>query len=164
MNGTFDTLSYTRRLEAAGVPPEQAEAHALALSEALRMQLATKADLQLCKTELSHKIDLCRTDLTNKIGQVRTELIDRIELVRIELNDKIELVRAELNDKIELVRAELNARMDKMEAKHAADFAELRALVRDEIHGLRTEIMRWVIGLWIGQSAVLFAALAYFRT
>ncbi|MES2160912.1 MAG: hypothetical protein V4476_07145 [Pseudomonadota bacterium] len=141
MNGTFDTLSYTRRLEAAGVPPGQAEAHALTLSEALRMQLATKADVQLCKTELNDKFELCRTDVSSKLEQLRVELLARIELVR----------------------AELNARMDKIEARQAADFAELRALIRAEISGLRTEIMRWVIGLWIGQSAVLFAALAYFR-
>ncbi|RFP32593.1 hypothetical protein D0T21_10435 [Duganella sp. BJB476] len=38
MNGTFDTLSYTLRLEVAGVPPEQAEAHAAALSAVLRTQ------------------------------------------------------------------------------------------------------------------------------
>ncbi|WP_175001346.1 hypothetical protein [Duganella vulcania] len=142
MNTTFDTLSYTRRLEAAGVPAEQADAHAHALSEALRTQLATKADVQLAKTELNDKIEL-----------VRTELIDRIELVRLELNDKIEFVRLELN-----------GRMDRMEAKQAAEFAELRALIRDEISHLRTEMMRWVIGFGIAQSAVLFAALTYFRS
>lgn len=131
MNTTFDTLSYTRRLEAAGVPAEQADAHAHALSEALRTQLATKADVQLAK---------------------------------MELNDKIDLVRTELNDKIELVRLELNGRMDRMEAKQAAEFAELRSLIRDQTHQVRTEIMRWVFGLWIGQTAVLFAALAYFRS
>lgn len=112
MNTTFDTLSYTRRLEAAGVPAEQADAHALALSEALRTQLA----------------------------------------------------RVELNDKIEFFRFDLNARMDRMEAKQAAEFAELRALIRDEFNRLRIEIMRWIFGLWIGQTAVLFAALAYFRS
>ncbi|WP_332855704.1 hypothetical protein [Duganella sp. S19_KUP01_CR8] len=45
MNGTFDTLSYTKRLEAAGVPAEQAEAHALALREVMLAQCATKADI-----------------------------------------------------------------------------------------------------------------------
>jgi len=153
MNTTFDTLSYTRRLEAAGVPAEQADAHALALSEALRTQLATKADVQLAKTELNDKIELART-----------ELIDRIELVRLELSDKIELVRTELNDKIDRVHLELSGRMDKMEAKQAAEFAELRSLIRDQTNQVRTEIMRWVFGLWLGQSAVLFAALAYFRS
>jgi len=142
MNTTFDTLSYTRRLEAAGVPAEQADAHAHALSEALRTQLATKADVQLAKMELN----------------------DKIELVRLELSDKIELVRTELNDKIDRVHLELSGRMDRMEAKQAAEFAELRALIRDQTSQVRTEIMRWVFGLSIGQTAVMFAALAYLRS
>ena len=54
MNGTFDTLGYTRRLEAAGVPSEQAEAHALALGEALKTQLATKSDIHELRQLINH--------------------------------------------------------------------------------------------------------------
>ena len=41
----FDTLTYARTLEAAGVPRQQAEAHAQALADFLSTELVTKADL-----------------------------------------------------------------------------------------------------------------------
>lgn len=47
---TFDTLKYTERLRAAGVPEQQAKAEAEALrdvlSEALESTLATKSDVR----------------------------------------------------------------------------------------------------------------------
>lgn len=54
---TFDTLKFSERLKAAGVPPEQAIAEAEALrdvlGEALDTTLATKADIAEVKAELS---------------------------------------------------------------------------------------------------------------
>jgi outer membrane murein-binding lipoprotein Lpp len=51
----FDTLKYANTLKAAGVSPQQAEAHAGALSEALEMnlkELATKADVKELRAEI----------------------------------------------------------------------------------------------------------------
>jgi hypothetical protein len=45
MSMAIDTLEYTKSLEAAGVPRQQAEAHAQALKAAAADQLATKQDL-----------------------------------------------------------------------------------------------------------------------
>jgi len=39
---TFDTLKFTKRLEASGLPPEQAEAIAEAFNEATGTELVTK--------------------------------------------------------------------------------------------------------------------------
>ena len=52
---TFDTLKFANKLKAAGVPPEQAEAEATALSEVLEVNLkepATKEDLKSGLKEL----------------------------------------------------------------------------------------------------------------
>jgi len=53
---TFDTLKFVRRLKAAGVSEQHAEAEAEALaevfSEALDTQLATKADIARLEGEL----------------------------------------------------------------------------------------------------------------
>lgn len=43
---SIDTLAYANELKAAGVPPEQAEAQAVALNRAVQSGLATKADLE----------------------------------------------------------------------------------------------------------------------
>lgn len=48
----FDTHAYIKRLESAGISPEQAEAHAEAMAEALRGGVATRADLMEVKSEL----------------------------------------------------------------------------------------------------------------
>ena len=42
----FDTLTYAKKLQEAGVPPQQAETHAWALKETVEDTLATKQDLR----------------------------------------------------------------------------------------------------------------------
>ena len=49
----FDTLSYARRLKAAGVDERQAEAHAEAVRDAITQGVATKADI----ARLADKMD-----------------------------------------------------------------------------------------------------------
>lgn len=58
---TFDTLSYVKKLEKAGVPPAQAEAHAEAIAELVDEELATKRDLKELEMRLKH-------DLTLRLG------------------------------------------------------------------------------------------------
>jgi hypothetical protein len=53
---TIDTLDYVKKLEAAGVPRAQAEAHAAAVRDPLAPQLATKADLDVAVARLETKI------------------------------------------------------------------------------------------------------------
>ena len=54
MSPTFDSLGYTKELEAAGVPRLQAEAQANALRKVIDAQLATKQDLR----ELEYRVIL----------------------------------------------------------------------------------------------------------
>ena len=74
----FDTLKIAKRLEAANLSAEQAEAIATSIAEVASSELVTKADLQEVETRLNDKI----------IG-VRIDLIDRIESV----TDRINAVR-----------------------------------------------------------------------
>jgi hypothetical protein len=67
---TFDTLKFANTLKAAGVPPAQAEAEAVALSEVLEVNLkdlATKEDLRLeirdLEQRMEAKIDKTASDL-----------------------------------------------------------------------------------------------------
>ena len=54
MSEHFDTLAAARRLKAAGVDPEQAEAHAETIAAAMRSgELATKADISALRAELA---------------------------------------------------------------------------------------------------------------
>lgn len=76
-NPAFDTLEYSETLTKAGVPEKQAKAQAVALSQAMQSNLATKEGLQDAKTELNHKIEGVNTDLNHKIDMVEKNLTIR---------------------------------------------------------------------------------------
>ena len=54
----FDTLGYAKRLRAAGVNQEQAEAHAEATRDFVMGELVTKSDLQAAMDALSLRLTL----------------------------------------------------------------------------------------------------------
>ena len=54
----FDTLSYARKLEAAGVPRDQAAAHADAARDYMMADLVTKEDLQLALESQDNRMTL----------------------------------------------------------------------------------------------------------
>ena len=56
---TFDTLKFANALKEAGVPPAQAEAEAMALSEVLEINLKDLAS----KEDLRHEVELLRRDM-----------------------------------------------------------------------------------------------------
>ena len=63
---SFDTLKYAKRLQAAGVPAEQAETQADVLADALAVNLkdlVTKDDLAAAKNELTQAIAILRVEL-----------------------------------------------------------------------------------------------------
>jgi uncharacterized pyridoxal phosphate-containing UPF0001 family protein len=67
----FDTLKYANTLKRAGVLPEQAEAQALALGNALEVnmkELATKGDLLLLKSDLESKLIQLEQRMTIRLG------------------------------------------------------------------------------------------------
>jgi hypothetical protein len=61
VTATFDTLSYAKKLKAAGFTDEQAEIQAEALSQIIEERLATKQDLKELELRLKH-------DLTLRLG------------------------------------------------------------------------------------------------
>jgi hypothetical protein len=68
---TFDTLKFSNRLKAAGVPDRQAEAQAEAMADALEVNLkdlATKADLLATKEDLQKEMLLLEQRLVIKLG------------------------------------------------------------------------------------------------
>jgi uncharacterized protein involved in exopolysaccharide biosynthesis len=86
----------------------------LELRDELTKELASKADIQVLKTEiqtvraemqameqrLEAKIELVRKELGGEIDKVRAELSGEIDKVKTELDGKIDKVRAELREEI----------------------------------------------------------------
>lgn len=67
----FDTLKYSRALEATGVPREQAEVHVRIISEIVEGDLATKQDIK----NLEHKLVELEYRLIVKLGALMATLI-----------------------------------------------------------------------------------------
>ncbi len=67
MNAVFDTLSFAKRLEAAGEKPEVAEAHAMALKDLVLEEVATKADIQ----RLEVRIDSLEKEMTARLAMMQ---------------------------------------------------------------------------------------------
>ena len=84
----FDTLGATRRLKAAGIESEQAEAIVEVMGESVN-QLVTVERFEAGIAALHARIDAVHDRLQVQIDGVRTELLSRIDAVRTELRAEI---------------------------------------------------------------------------
>jgi hypothetical protein len=73
----FDSLGFAQRLEASGVPPQQAAGHAAAARDFIMAEQVTKADIALLAT----KTDLAdvKLDLELKLADVKAT-VERLTL------------------------------------------------------------------------------------
>ena len=79
----FDTLKFTRHLEASGMAASVAAGAAEALADTLTgTELATRSDLAEITRELRNEIGAVKTELRNEIASTRIELKHDIELSR----------------------------------------------------------------------------------
>jgi hypothetical protein len=75
---SIDTLAYAKDLQAAGVPPQQAEVHAKALNTAVRDGVATKADIAGVKADIAElRADLRTTEarLLRELAKVDSRML-----------------------------------------------------------------------------------------
>ncbi len=67
---SFDTLTHAKRLQEAGVPARQAEAHAGALKELVEDNLATKRDLKELEVALRHDMKEMESRIVLRLGGI----------------------------------------------------------------------------------------------
>ncbi len=87
----------------------------LELKDELTKELASKADIQVLKTEIQAVRAETQVDLQALRAEMQAmeqRLEEKIELVRKELGGEIDKVRAELDGKIDKFRAELSAKIE----------------------------------------------------
>ena len=131
-NAYFDNQEAVDELQAAGIPAQQAKAHAVLLAEAL--QEHDKAISARCCT---------REDLSAAVAPLATkaELAATVE----PLATKAELVKAVAEAETRLV-----ARTDATEARLTAEI-KMSAL------SLKSELMKWWVTIGLGQAALIAA-------
>jgi hypothetical protein len=78
----FDTLAYMKRLEAGGIDRAQAEAHAEAVNDYLRPDLATKDDIAALRTELRSEMQLLRSEAHADMAGLEQRMVGAISTLR----------------------------------------------------------------------------------
>jgi len=99
----FDTLEFARTLQAAGIPQDQAEAHAQALGTALSGAVVVPSELVL----------------------VKADLLARMELLKLELEARMDAMQQAFEARMDAMQQAFEARMDTLESS----FGKLRRLV-----------------------------------
>ena len=87
---TVDTLGYVKRLEAAGVPRAQAEAHAEALRDEIAPQLVTSADLGFAVDRLETRIDHVEERLGARIDALDAKFENRFDALDAKFEGRID--------------------------------------------------------------------------
>ena len=127
MAGTFDTLRAARRLKEAGAPEPVAEAIAEVLRESRDFDLS----------QLATKTDLEQLRLATKADLEQLRLATKADLEQLRLAGKADLEHLRLATK--------------------ADLEQLRLAGKADLAELKSEVLKWVIGLMIAQTAAIVA-------
>ncbi|MBF0135611.1 MAG: CCDC90 family protein [Magnetococcus sp. DMHC-1] len=90
----FDTLAFVKELETAGVPPNQAEAQARAISRVIQ------------QVEKSRHEEQKKLATTGDVLRMENRMENKIEMIKVELRKEIELSKAELRKEIETSKVE----------------------------------------------------------
>ncbi len=162
----FDTLEYYSKLKVAGVPEAQAKVQVEVMQNvvqnydaASRKELATKSDLFGVRTELKEDIQALRTELKEDIQALRTELKEDIQALRTELKEDIQALRAEFKADMHTLRAEFKEDIHALRAELKDDIQILDKKISDTKH----ELIKWLIGAMLAQSALIVAIMAFMK-
>ena len=113
----FDTLDYAKRLASAGVPTQQAEAHATALGEVLGSAVVVHGELAALERNLLGEIKLVSHNVDTKVGALELKL-DALEL---RLDTRIDALDLKLDTRIDALEHKFDARLERLDLHHGAD-------------------------------------------
>ena len=109
----FDTLDYAKRLASAGVPTQQAEAHAAALGDVLGSAVVVHGELAALERNLLGEIKLVAQRVDTRVGALDVK-IDALEL---QLDSRIDTLEQKLDSRIDTLEQKLDSRIDALEQK-----------------------------------------------
>jgi hypothetical protein len=95
----FDTLDYAKRLASAGVPAQQAEAHATALGDVLGSAVVVHGEL----------------------AALERNLLGEIKLVAQKVDTRVDALELKLDTRIDALEHKLDARLERLDLRHGAD-------------------------------------------
>lgn len=126
----FDTLDYAKRLASAGVPVQQAEAHAAALGDVLGSAVVVHGELAALERNLLGEIKLVaqRVDtragaLDVKIDALELKLDSKIDTLELKLDSRTDVLEQKFDRGIDALEQKFDSRIDAFEQKFDARFA-----------------------------------------
>ena len=168
----FDTLKAAQELRKTGFEDRQAEAVVETISKAVSETVATKADLQLVRSEMAMNADLqlLRSDVELLRSEMATNadlqlLRSDVELLRSEMATKADLQL--LRSEFEMQRQSVDSRFDKVDSrfdKVDSRFDTLEKSFRQDMAAQENRIVIKLGGLMVTMIFVLLAiGPLYFR-
>ncbi|MGK5053934.1 hypothetical protein [Janthinobacterium sp. RB2P8] len=136
----FDTLDYAKRLASAGVPTQQAEAHAAALGDVLGSAVVVHGELAALERNLLGEIKLVAQKVDTRMGAIDVK-IDALEL---KLDSKIDTLELKLDSRIDALEQKFDARFDNSEQKFDARLERM-----DLRHGADMKHVYWMMSTLI---------------
>ena len=120
----FDPLEYTHQLEAQGVPREQAEVHARAMTAMFIHNfdaLVTKDYLDTRFSEQSVRMELLATDVDRKLELLSADMDSKLGLLAVdmdtkfaEMDSKLSLLSSSMDSKLGLLSSEIDGKLGKL--------------------------------------------------
>ena len=95
----FDTLDYAKRLASAGVPTQQAEAHATALGEVLGSAVVVHGEL----------------------AAMERNLLGEIKLVAQKVDTRVDALELKFDTRIDALEQKFDSRLERLDLRHGAD-------------------------------------------
>ena len=134
---TFDTLKAAQELRKTGFEDRQAEAVVTTINNAVSETVATKADLQLVRSD----IDLLRSEVATKAD---------LQLLRSEVGTLRSEVST-LSSEFEMLRQSVDSRIDALENKIVIKLGALMVTMTFVLLAIGPFYIRWVMSL-LGSS------------
>ena len=141
----FDTLDYAKRLASAGVPTQQAEAHAAALERNMLGEIklvAQRVDTRVGALDV--KIDALELKLDSKIDTLEQKLDSRTDALELKLDSRIDAMEQKFDSRIDAFEQKFDARFDHSEQKFDARLERM-----DLRHGADMKHVYWMMSTLI---------------
>ena len=113
----FDTLDYAKRLASAGVPTQQAEAHATALGEVLGSAVVVHGELAALERNLLGEIKLVSHNVDTKVDSLEL----KIDALEQKFDARFDNSEQKFDARFDNSEQKFDARLERLDLRQGAD-------------------------------------------
>ncbi|MBV2169146.1 MAG: CCDC90 family protein [Bdellovibrio sp.] len=162
----FDTLLYTKKLEAAGMTRDQAEAQVNVIAEMVVDGVATKQDIGLLKAETQKEFAELRLEMAKGFADVRTDMDRGLASVRADMEKGLASVRADMEKGFASIRAEMQEGLAALRSEMQREIASIRmemAAFDAKLVSLEYRLTLRMGAMFAASTSITIAVLAWIK-